>query len=475
MTPEIRSTGLSPNAARSSPSENREVVAAIRARTGHAGRPWQRCTGLALSAVVVLATLAAPARLGGAGAATAAEVASSVALVIDASGSMKAALDAGRTRMDGAKSAAVSFLAGLPPDTSLWLWAYGNRSATEARDCADIGEIAPAGPVGAVREAATAAIGTLAARGYTPISEALTRAARGFGAPNGGPRTIVLVSDGKETCQADPCATAAALARADAGLVVHTVGLGVDAATRGQLSCIAETARGRYFDAATAGELTTALATAGRTAAAAPAVAPVAAPKPGRLLVKRSGGHRVFDSETEKEVAFVASGGDRSVDLPAGIYNVRFLHGALWRGIRVKSGETTTIAPGVLKLSPPLNDHSVRDAETGEELGFLPRRAEREAVLIPGTYELAFGKGRVLTLTVAVEPDRVTEVTAGAVEVAGPIAGFWPLLTEDGRVVDEFNGAKPVIVVPPGRYQVRTPGGTTAVTVAPSATTTVRP
>jgi len=58
---------------------------------------------------------------------------------------------------------------------------------------------------------------------------------------------VVLVSDGRETCRADPCVAAKALAAADVKLVVHTIGLGVDAAARSQLQCIASVVRGSYL------------------------------------------------------------------------------------------------------------------------------------------------------------------------------------------------------------------------------------
>ena len=37
------------------------------------------------------------------------------------------------------------------------------------------------------------------------------------------------------------------------------------------------------------------------------------------------------------------------VELPSGIYDVTFGNG-LWRGIEVKSGETTVIEPGILEI-----------------------------------------------------------------------------------------------------------------------------
>jgi hypothetical protein len=77
----------------------------------------------------------------------------------------------------------------------------------------------------------------------------------------------VLVSDGKETCEADPCAAAKALAAVDAKLVVHTIGAGVDEPTRSQLQCIAAAARGGYFDANSTVELAAVVGKAAETKA----------------------------------------------------------------------------------------------------------------------------------------------------------------------------------------------------------------
>ena len=54
----------------------------------------------------------------------------SIALVLDASGSMKAALPDGKTRMEAAKAAVAEFVTGLASDTRVAFWAYGYQSPT---------------------------------------------------------------------------------------------------------------------------------------------------------------------------------------------------------------------------------------------------------------------------------------------------------------------------------------------------------
>ena len=98
------------------------------------------------------------------------------------------------------------------------------------------------------------------AAGYTPIGNALRAAADAL--PKEGPRSIVLVSDGEDTCAPPaPCDVAKELEQQGVDLTVHTVGFKVDSGAREQLSCIADSTGGTYSDADNATELTDALAT----------------------------------------------------------------------------------------------------------------------------------------------------------------------------------------------------------------------
>src|SRR3954452_18368638 len=63
--------------------------------------------------------------------------AGSVALVLDASGSMNARLPEGRTRIEAAKVAVEDLVGKLPADVRLSLWAYGHQSPTQKHDCHD--------------------------------------------------------------------------------------------------------------------------------------------------------------------------------------------------------------------------------------------------------------------------------------------------------------------------------------------------
>ena len=82
------------------------------------------------------------------------------------------------------------------------------------------------------------------------------------------------------------------------------------------------------------------------------------------------------------------------VELPAGIYEVKFGPGS-WKGIEVRSGETTTITPGELKVEASVFvNASVVDSETGEKHGTFDN-VSTKVTLMPGVYDLHFRKADV--------------------------------------------------------------------------------
>ncbi len=71
--------------------------------------------------------------------------------------------------------------------------------------------------------------------------------------------TVILISDGKETCNADPCETATELEKLGVNFTAHVIGFGVDKKTSEQLQCIAKNTGGLYFPANNAEQLSVAL------------------------------------------------------------------------------------------------------------------------------------------------------------------------------------------------------------------------
>ena len=108
------------------------------------------------------------------------------------------------------------------------------------------------------REAMTDAIDRYDAKGYTPIGYALQQGIKDL--PSEGKRTIVLVSDGKDTCAPPPpCDVARDLKSQGVDLTVETVGFVADREAREQLQCIAKATGGQYRDAKNSRELANSL------------------------------------------------------------------------------------------------------------------------------------------------------------------------------------------------------------------------
>ena len=171
-----------------------------------------------------------------------------VLLILDASGSMNRADDNGVVLIDGAKSALTRLIGGLPHGSQVGLMVYGHRvpNDDQANGCRDTELVVPVGALD--REGMLDAVDGVDAKGFTPIGLSLEEAAAAL---PGGRGTVILVSDGEDTCAPpDPCEVAAALLERGIDVRVHTVGffLAGDQAARSQLQCIADATDGTYHE-----------------------------------------------------------------------------------------------------------------------------------------------------------------------------------------------------------------------------------
>jgi von Willebrand factor type A domain len=395
--------------------------------------------------VALLSTLAfAP------GASAQTDDARSVTLVLDASGSMKALLSDNTPRMDAAKAAVEQLVSTMPPSSRLSFWAYGHQSPRSEHNCEDVASLAAFDSVANNKAAVIEKTRALDPQGYTPITHALTLAAKDLSSEEAAEHVVVLVSDGKETCKADPCAAAKALAEADAKLVVHTVGVGVDEVTRGQLQCIASNARGSYFDANSAAGLSESLGEAVTKEATVKKIA-VGGPQVGKITLQKSGHftHDVFDSSGKEVAEFI--GVTDTVEVPAGIYAVKFVNG-MWNGIEVKAGETTELKPGYLELNPLGSEFiEVLEPETGEVVHKI-LYSDPRATLIPGHFDLKFGE-LLWPGGVDVKPAETASLQPGVLNVKASEHFGFNVKTADGKPAAEgFTVGHSRIALPPGKY-----------------------
>ncbi len=176
-------------------------------------------------------------------------------LMLDASGSMKDADASGTTKMVAAKAAMSEVIDALPNDQQIGLRVYGATVASAGKAtkaaCADTQLTVPIGPLD--KAALKRTVAGFTPLGETPIAYSLQQALGDLG--TSGPRHIILVSDGEESCSPDPCPTIKTLVGNGVDLKIDTVGMVVGPAARRQLQCIAEAGGGRYYDTGTTAEL----------------------------------------------------------------------------------------------------------------------------------------------------------------------------------------------------------------------------
>jgi Ca-activated chloride channel family protein len=194
-------------------------------------------------------------------------------IVLDASGSMWGQID-GRAKLEIAREALGSVLSGLDPATEIGLIAYGHR---EKGSCEDIELVVP--PAAGTGQAIIDAANAMKFLGKTPLTEAVRRAAGDLKSSE-EKATVILITDGIETCEADPCALGAELEASGVDFTAHVVGFGLTEDEGKAVACLAENTGGKYIQASDAGALVEALKTTVVVAEPEPVPEPEPAPAP---------------------------------------------------------------------------------------------------------------------------------------------------------------------------------------------------
>lgn len=170
-----------------------------------------------------------------------------ILFVLDASNSMNADWGNGQTRIEAAKEILakhVDSLVGVP-NLEIALRVYGHQSPITAtyQDCNDTKLEIPFG-----KDNFTAVknkIKTIKAKGTTPIARSLEASAGDF--PDANSRNIIiLITDGIEACDNDPCVIAKKLKDKNINITPFVIGLGLDLSYLEKFKCI-----GSYQEAET--------------------------------------------------------------------------------------------------------------------------------------------------------------------------------------------------------------------------------
>ena len=263
-------------------------------------------------------------------------------IVLDASGSMWGQID-GRPKLEIAREALGSVLSGLDPTTEIGLMAYGHR---EKGSCEDIELVVP--PAAGTAQAITDAANAMKFLGKTPLSESVRRAAAELKSTE-AKATVILITDGIETCEADPCALGAELEASGVDFTAHVVGFGLTEEEGKAVACLAENTGGKYIQASDAGQLVEALKTTVVVAEPEPAPEPTPVPQPAAL--EKNFDPVILLAEGQLEPA------DEIVDDAYVVLRLIGADGSLSdETISVYGRQTELVPPGTYRMVTELND-----------------------------------------------------------------------------------------------------------------------
>jgi Ca-activated chloride channel homolog len=341
-------------------------------------------------------------------------------VVLDASGSMLEQV-AGATKLSVVRGALDALLEGLPDSSEAGVIAYGHRSPDK---CDDVELLVPLAPL--AKGAFAAKLAGLAPQGSKTPLTAATRRAIELAKRRAAPTTVVLISDGLESCGGSLCDVIEKARAANAELTLHVIGFDLKGADSEPLRCAAQAGGGRYFDVGNAPQLRSALdhgAAALRVPTGVLSVSATLAGKPieADAEVRRKGSKPFFG---RKQVNL--GGADKPVifRLPGGAYDLRVTPRE--RGVAAfearaielvpgrQAAQQATFGPGKLSLSVTHNGAALRKApdvrlkRAGEPKALaVSRRTLRQTASKPdqglfeleltaGTYDIEVGTSEII-------------------------------------------------------------------------------
>ncbi|HCX86456.1 MAG TPA: hypothetical protein DG761_00365 [Gammaproteobacteria bacterium] len=418
--------------------------------------------------------------------------------ILDASGSMWERVE-GKPRIVIAKETLSSLIEQTPAEIRTGITAYGHRRKF---DCSDIEEIVPLKSLDPMaKHGIQERISTLSAMGKTPITDSIRQTVERLKSEEGR-STVVLISDGLESCGKDPCALTSELKSAGINFVMHVVGFGLTKDQEQKLACISEAGGGTFFTAGNAADLLDALTAVKESVVEQVELTPVPEPEPieqevasssTSIKIQATGPGTVklipadwvqkprywalADPESGEEIYRFKNQDVEPQSVPAGSYRLVWFQTeyasnpqTLGDVIEVEKGKTTQV---VLQTGIRLNLPQWVERprwwglqSTSDKPGdpYIWYRKFHEQLVPPGSYELLwhqveYGSGTVNLGKVEILPDKLNAVTVAhglqlvRADWVPEKLKHWSLIDDNNQEVAWFRDFKPNLV-PLGTYRV---------------------
>ena len=239
-----------------------------------------------------------------------------VIIVMDASASMWEEVSGG-SKMEVAREAVSEMVTNLDSSLALGLMAYGHR---REGDCGDVELLVPPQVGDSSRKAVIDAVQGIVPKGKTPLGRAVLQAAEALNFEESR-ATVILISDGLETCGLDSCAVGETLSRRGIDFVCHVIGFDLEVEEQKALSCLSEKTGGLFFQASDAATLRDSLNRAMETVVEAETHLVISARNRNGAFLDGVE-FEIYEDESKEEPAYSGTGGKFRQRLEPGTYQV---------------------------------------------------------------------------------------------------------------------------------------------------------
>ena len=243
-------------------------------------------------------------------------------IVLDVSGSMNTKLG-DSTRWQIALATLREVVSTLPDDLNVGLRVYGHRySSKSAETCQDTELLVPIAKLD--REKILSAAESLKPRGETPLVRSVLKTVGDLKAAGGG--SVILITDGEESCQGNAKSAAKDMARSGVNLTLNIVGFTLTGQkVEAELGSFARATGGQYYGAQNGAQLSRAI----------------------RMAAAQRLPYDILDGSGKVVASGETSGFSR--ELPPGEYRIRIdaLGQKLEDSVTIVADQTTAIGIGV--------------------------------------------------------------------------------------------------------------------------------